>query len=230
VPLQEDIIKVKFLKQFEGYIWSFPRADHLSVGICGKMNQTSSQVLRKHLDDFIREEKIPIADAKFYGHVLPSPQAQTLRHRRIAGKNWGMAGDAAACVDPVTGEGLYYALRSGDLLAQALIAEQPEIYPERLRIEFSADLEIATRIARKLFRGHFLGGAVTTRMVQMLNYSPTFRDLIQDVFSGAQDYRSLKRRLWTQLGFTLTEIVGSFLNPQKSRSVSQPLSGRESTS
>jgi flavin-dependent dehydrogenase len=43
VPTEEDIIKVKFLKKFEGYLWSFPRADHLSVGICGKMKQTSSQ-------------------------------------------------------------------------------------------------------------------------------------------------------------------------------------------
>src|SRR5580698_1168326 len=37
VPTEEDIIKIKFLKQFEGYLWSFPRADHLSVGICAKM-------------------------------------------------------------------------------------------------------------------------------------------------------------------------------------------------
>jgi flavin-dependent dehydrogenase len=131
VPTEEDIIKVKFLKQFEGYLWSFPRADHLSVGICGKMGQSSSQQLRRHLEDFVSEEKIPLKDAKFYSHVLPSPQAQTIRRRRIVGRNWAMAGDAAACVDPVTGEGLYYALRSGDLLAQALIENQPEAYPER---------------------------------------------------------------------------------------------------
>lgn len=216
VPTQEDVIKIKFLKQFEGYIWSFPRADHLSVGICGKMDQSSSQVLRRHLDDFIREEEIPTARAEFYSHVLPSPREGTLRQRRIIGRNWGMAGDAAACVDPVTGEGLYYAMRSGDLLAQALIAGQPETYPERLRAEFSGDLEIAARIARKLFRGTFLGGAVTTRMVQMLNHSATFRDVLRDVFSGAQDYRTLKRRLWSQLGLTLAEIARNFIDPRNS--------------
>ena len=41
VPTEEDILKVKFLKQFEGYLWSFPRADHISVGICAKLGQTS---------------------------------------------------------------------------------------------------------------------------------------------------------------------------------------------
>jgi len=214
VPTEEDIIKVKFLKQFEGYLWSFPRADHVSVGICGKMGQSSSQQLRRHLEDFVSEEKIPLKDAKFYSHVLPSPQAQTIRRRRIVGRNWAMAGDAAACVDPVTGEGLYYALRSGDLLAQALIENQPQAYPERLRGAFSEDLEFAATLARKLFLGTFLGSAITTRMVQILNYSPAFRDLIRDVFSGSQDYRTLKRRVWNQFGITASEIARGFLNPR----------------
>jgi len=213
VPTQEDLIKVKFLKKFEGYLWSFPRADHLSVGICGKMAQNSSAILRGHLENFISEEKIPLEGARFYSHVLPSPQARTIRERRIAGKNWAMAGDAAACVDPVTGEGLFYALKSGDLLAQALINGQPESYPEQLRAAFSADLELAADLARKLFRGTFLGAAITTRMVQMLKRSPTFRELIRDVFSGSQDYRSLKGRLWNQLGISMAEFVRSFVSP-----------------
>jgi flavin-dependent dehydrogenase len=227
VPTEEDIIKVKFLKQFEGYLWSFPRADHLSVGICGKMNQSSSQQLRNHLEEFVSEEKIPLKGAKFYSHVLPSPQAQTLRQRRIAGRNWAMAGDAAACVDPVTGEGLYYALRSGDLLAQALTEGQPQAYPEHLRAAFSADLEFAATLARKLFRGTFLGGAITTRMVQILNYSPAFRDLIRDVFSGSQDYRTLKQRLWDQFGITAAEITRSLLSTRSFGPISGRLSSRE---
>ena len=214
VPAQDEILKVKFLQGFEGYLWSFPRADHLSVGICGKMARHSSHELREHLDEFVREENIPTGGARFYSHVLPSPQARTLRERKIAGPNWALVGDAAACVDPITGEGLFYALRSGDLLAQALMAGQPQSYPERLRAEFSADLEIAARIARKVFRGSFLGGAVTTRMVQFMRRSATFRELMCDLFSGAQDYRSLKRRLWSQLGITLGEFVKSWLEPQ----------------
>ncbi len=228
VPTEEDMIKVKFLKEFEGYLWSFPRADHLSVGICGKMAGNSSARLRRHLDDFVAEEKICLDGAKLYSHVLPSPQAQTIRARRIAGRNWAMAGDAAACVDPVTGEGLFYALRSGDLLAQSLVDGQPEAYPERLRAAFSADLEFAANLARKLFLGTFLGSAITTRMVQMLNRSPAFRDLIRDVFSGSQDYRTLKRRLWSQLGISLAEIARSFVN-HSAMAGSPVIEGRESS-
>ena len=214
VPTEEDIIKVKFLKEFEGYLWSFPRADHLSVGICAKMGQSSTPQLRRHLDDFIREENLSLDGARFYSHVLPSPEAKTLRGRRIVGKNWAMAGDAAACVDPITGEGLFYAMRSGDLLAESIIAGKPQAYPEQLRSAFSADLEFAASIARKLFLGTFLGDAITTRMVQFLKHSPAFGDLVRDVFSGSQDYRSLKRRLWNQLGITMAEITRSFLSPR----------------
>jgi flavin-dependent dehydrogenase len=214
VPTEENIIKIKFLKEFEGYLWSFPRADHLSVGICARMGQTSSQQLRRHLDAFVVEEKIPTAGAQLYSHVLPSPQAKTIRGRRIVGKNWAMAGDAAATVDPITGEGLFYAMRSGDLLAQALTEGNPQEYPERLRAAFSEDLEFAANIAKKVFRGNFVGGAITTRMVQLLNYSPAFRDLVRDVFSGSQDYRTLKQRLWNQLGITIAEFTRSFLDPR----------------
>jgi len=217
IPTQEEIIKVKFLKKFEGYIWSFPRADHLSVGICAKMGQNTTPELRQHLDQFISDEKIPTAGAQTYSHVLPSPQAQTIRGRRIVGRNWAMAGDAAACVDPITGEGLYYALRSGDLLGQALVDGAPETYPAKLRAQFSADLEFAAHFARKLFCGNFLGDAITTRMVQLLNYSPAFRELIRDVFSGSQDYRGLKSRLWNQLGITVAELSRNFLNPAAGR-------------
>ena len=68
-----------------------------------------------------------------------------------------MAGDAAACVDPITGEGLYYALRSGDLLAQAIIAGQPEPIRAKLRAAFSADLEFAANIAQKSVSRKFSG-------------------------------------------------------------------------
>ena len=225
VPVQGDEIKVKFLQRFEGYLWSFPRADHLSVGICGSMARHTSQELRRHLDAFLRDEKIPLAGARFYSHVLPSPQVETLRARRVVGRNWALVGDAAAWVDPLTGEGLYYAICSGDLLAQALIAGDPASYPARVRATFSAELEFATRIARRLYRGRFLGGAVTTRMIQFIGHSATFRSLMGDLFSGEQGYSSLKRRLWGQVGVTFSEVINSLLRPQSRRLAERTAAG-----
>lgn len=217
IPAKEEIVKIKFLNRMSGYMWSFPRTDHLSVGICAKMAEYTTQSLRDLLDGFIRDENVPNNGARFYSHVLPSPEFHTLRHRKIAGRNWALAGDAAAYVDPITGEGLFYALRSGDLLAESLVNRQPEGYPARLRAEFVVDLEIAAHLVRRVFRGTFLGGAVTTRMVQFARRSATFRDLLRDLFSGAQDYRTLRKRLWNQFGVTLGEFIGDFFRaPQSS--------------
>jgi flavin-dependent dehydrogenase len=214
IPALADRIQIKFLPRFEGYLWSFPRCDHLSVGICGSMARHTSAELRTHLHQFMNEAGIPAAGGRFYSHVLPSPQPQTLRARRVVGPNWALIGDAAAWVDPITGEGLYYALRSGDLLAQSILVGRPAEYPSRIRADFSVDLEFATRVARRFYRGKFLAGAVTTRMIQFVQRSATFRQLMADIFSGAQDYRSLKRRLWAQFGVTMSEVISSFLKPR----------------
>jgi len=49
-------------------------------------------------------------------------------------------------------------------------------------------------------------------MVQFLRRSPVFRQLMGDLFSGTQDYTSLKRRLWGHLGITVSEFISSVLN------------------
>jgi flavin-dependent dehydrogenase len=212
VPKTADEITIKFLPHFEGYIWSFPRCDHLSVGICGSMASHTSAELRGHLHAFMEKQQIPAEGAKFYSHVLPSPQERTLSQRNVVGKNWALIGDAAAWVDPLTGEGLFYAIRSGELLGRSLVEGCPEKYPAWVRANFSAELEFAARIVRRFYRGSFLGSAVTTRMVQFIRRSPVFQQLMGDLFSGTQDYSSLKRRLWGHLGITISEFIASVLN------------------
>jgi flavin-dependent dehydrogenase len=123
-----------------------------------------------------------------------------------------MIGDAAACVDPLTGEGLFYALRSGELLGRALAEGCPEKYPARVKAAFSAELEFAARIVRRFYRGSFLGTSVPTRMVQFMRKSPVFRQLVGDLFSGAQDYTTLKQRVLGHLGISLSQFVSSVLN------------------
>jgi flavin-dependent dehydrogenase len=212
VPQTADTITVKFLPHFEGYLWSFPRSDHLSVGICGRMASHTSGELKTHLHTFVEKQGIPTAGAQFYSHVLPSHQEHTLSQRSVQGKNWALIGDAAAWVDPLTGEGLFYAMRSGELLGRALAEGCPEKYPARVKAAFTAELEFAARIVRRFYRGSFLGTAVTTRMVQLLRRSSVFRQLVGELFSGTQDYTGLKRRLWGHLGFTVSEFISSVLN------------------
>jgi flavin-dependent dehydrogenase len=220
VPHTAEQILIKFLPEFEGYIWSFPRADHISLGICGSMQAHTSAELRDHLHRFAGSEKIDTGNGKFYSHVLPSPQVRTLSDRPVIGRNWALCGDAAAWVDPLTGEGLFYAMRSGEILGKSIAEGCPEKYPERVRSSFSRELEFAARIVRRFYRGSFLGTAVTTRMVQFLQRNAVFRQLLSDLFCGTQDYTSLKQRVLEHLGGTLSQFVNSVLrfdHPAKAR-------------
>lgn len=215
VPQTADDIVIKFLPDFEGYIWSFPRQDHISLGICGSMAAHTSSELRSHLHTFASQEKVSTEHAKFYSHVLPSPQVGTLSNRSFVGKNWALCGDAAAWVDPLTGEGLFYAMRSGEILGRSLAEGCPEQYPARVKATFSTELEFAARIVRRFYRGSFLGCSVTTRMVQFLQRNAVFRQLLSDLFCGTQDYSSLKQRVLGHLGGTVSQFVNSVLNFEK---------------
>ena len=212
VPQTSEEIIIKFLPDFEGYIWSFPRADHLSLGICGSMASHTSNELRSHLREFAAAEQIDTENGRFYSHVLPSPKERTLSDRAVVGRAWALCGDAAAWVDPLTGEGLFYAMRSGEILGRSIAEGCPEKYPARVRASFSLELEFAARIVRRFYRGSFLGTAVTTRMVQFLQRNAVFRQLLSDLFCGTQDYTTLKQRVLNHLGGTLSQFVSSVIN------------------
>ena len=208
VPGERDRIDIQFLPKLHGYIWVFPRCGHLSVGICGKGE--SAQALRARLERYMAEKAISSKGASFYSHVLPSLETRGWKKNRVAGDGWMAVGDAAGLVDPITGEGLYYAMRSGDLASQALLSEKPQAYHRLLRKDFSHDLEFSSRLARTVFLGRFLLGTVPDRMVQFTRRSPRFASLMQDLFAGTQSYLGLKDRLLRNLNGSLFEVAMSF--------------------
>ncbi|HEV3334641.1 MAG TPA: geranylgeranyl reductase family protein [Bryobacteraceae bacterium] len=207
-------IDIQFLPQLEGYIWIFPRCGHLSVGIAGKGEPASS--LRKRLENYMRERGISYQHGKFYSHLLPSLETASWRNNRVAGEGWMAVGDAAGLVDPITGEGLYYAIRSADLAARALLsevsslAEKVKQYRASLQRDFMSDLEFGSRLAKRFYLGKYLFGAVPSRMVQFTQRSPRFRSVMQDLFAGRQSYQELKTRLLSNLKGSVYEIVMSF--------------------
>jgi len=213
VPGDQAWIDIQYLAGVEGYIWVFPRCGHLSVGICGKGEPASR--LRRRLEVYMTEKGLNWKHARFFSHVLPSLEAASWRANRVAGEGWMAVGDAAGLVDPITGEGIYYAMRSADLAAQALTSEAPapaqlpEHYRQLLRSDFMDDLEMGARLARRFFAGRFLCGPVTARMVQVTRRSARFSDILQDLLSGRQSYLGLKQRLLGNFGASLYDAAVS---------------------
>ncbi len=214
VPSDQAHIDIQFLPNLEGYIWVFPRSGHLSVGICGKSE--SAQCLRKRLERYMDEKGLPRKDAKFYGHMLPALECRGWRNNRVAGDGWIAVGDAGGLVDPITGEGLYYAVRSGDLASQVVLADnepskQTEHYRSLIERDFGMDLTYGAGLAKRLFCGAILCSAVPTSMIKFMSRSPKFCEIMQDLFAGTQPYLELKNRVLRNVNTTLHEILMSFL-------------------
>jgi flavin-dependent dehydrogenase len=204
VPGERAGIDIQFLAPLEGYIWVFPRCSHLSVGICGKGEAASR--LRARLERYMEERRISADGAKFYAHLLPSLDAGSWRMNRVSGDGWLAVGDAAGLVDPITGEGLYYALRSADLAAEALINGGVADYRTKLRSDFVSDLEFGALLAPRIYSGRFLFTSVTDRLVQFARHSPRFAGILQDLLAGRQPYSSLKGRLLANLHGSFYEV------------------------
>ena len=100
-----------------GYGWVFPRRADASIGIAIPMR--SARRARGFLADFLRSLGLPCdLAAKARGHAVPifSP----LTRKPFCRGNILLAGDAASFVDPLTGEGIYYALKSGEEAARSI--------------------------------------------------------------------------------------------------------------
>lgn len=205
IPGRSSLMQIQFLKGITGYIWVFPRADHVSAGIAGKMGETSTAELRRVLEKWLEENGFRLDEARFYSHILPSFRAQTFETLEVSAEGWSMIGDSAGLVDPITGEGLYYALRSAELCAHALLVERPEQYRAQLKDEILPELKLAASLSQRFYRGQIFGDSILERMVALTAQSASIRDLMSDLFAGNQGYQDLRARLYRILPSALAE-------------------------
>ena len=211
VPAEDRLLRVQFFEGFEGYAWSFPRTDHLDVGICGKVGEDDMAGVRERLRRFMKRFDYQAESRAVFSHLLPALSVESWNNLRIGGNGWALAGDVAGLVDPVTGEGIYFAMRSGELLAEALLDGRPESYPERVWQDFGKRLALGARLSRYFYHEDFLGKPSTARLVEFSARSPTFHELLQDLLDGSQSYDGLDGRLYRTLGKSFLEMAGTSL-------------------
>jgi flavin-dependent dehydrogenase len=198
VPGSDDLLRVQFFDGFEGYAWAFPRPGHLSVGIAANARRSSMADLKRQLRSFMDRYGYSAKDAPVFSHVLPVLSRHSWKQMKLAGPGWSLIGDAAGLADPITGEGIYFAMRSGELAAEALAANAPETYPARVKLDFGSHLAFGARLTHRFYLGKFLGEPSTTRMIQLAQRTSAFRHLLQDLIDGLQSYRTLAPRVcWT---------------------------------
>ncbi|MDO9574282.1 MAG: geranylgeranyl reductase family protein, partial [Candidatus Contubernalis sp.] len=91
--------------------WLFHHENYLNIGIGTSklVDKKSIAVFHKWLDMLCKEKNLPLKDYKTQGYYLPAGGFK----RPISRGQVYLAGDAAGFVDSFSGEGLYFALKSG---------------------------------------------------------------------------------------------------------------------
>ena len=204
---------VAFLPRWVGYAWAFPRIDHISFGVATTEEDFDHKALDELMWQFMtgyyqqRENAVaPIwskdehdpanlrSSAERYAAKIPGLSAATWDKRRASGENWALLGDAAGFADPVTGEGIYYALRSAELFAEAFLEGHPQKYEELWRNDFGGELRRASQMRRR-FYGNFWGAPFTERMIEFARGHRGIKKVLGQLVAGDQGYVDLKKKL-----------------------------------
>jgi geranylgeranyl reductase family protein len=110
-----------------GYGWVFPKGDHANVGVGGW--PAEGPRIREHLRRLCAAHGIdPDRLTDVRGHRLPMRRAGS----PAAGGRVLLVGDAAALVDPLSGDGIYEAFVSAELAAEAILEGRLDEYAPRL--------------------------------------------------------------------------------------------------
>src|SRR5690242_8996009 len=210
---------VAFLPRWVGYAWAFPRPDHVSFGIAttqdafehqplddllwrfmiGYYQQRDSAQINFWNDDQNTSESAAIrkdleTTAERYAARIPGLAANTWDKRNTCGDDWALLGDAAGFADPVTGEGIYYALRSAELFAEAYLDDALTKYESSWREDFGAELRRAAQMRRR-FYGNFWGAPFTERMIEFAKGHRGVKRVLGNLVAGEQGYVDLKKKL-----------------------------------
>jgi geranylgeranyl reductase family protein len=175
-----------------GYAWIFPKQERLSIGVGDLRGGLASP--KKIFDQFVQGEKglAPWKVPPPVGHPLPlfsEPSEANRESAELVNGHALLVGDAAHLVDPLFGEGIYYAVRSGQLAAESILNQfndrQRSLadYEEAVRKEIYEEFRVAARMASLVYSYPYLCHRLLPRYqhIVMLYY---------DVLRGRETYQT----------------------------------------
>jgi geranylgeranyl reductase family protein len=186
-------IAVAFEDDPPGYLWSFPRRDHLAVGVCAQADDASPAELVPLASRWIARNVPAAPTLERYSWPIPSLRESTLQREEPAGPRWMLLGDAGGMVDPITREGIFFALLSAEAAADSLIESDGDPaarYAARIHATIYDELIRAARLKARFFTPRF-----TALLIRALDRSAAVRAVMVDLIAGRQPYRGLRRRL-----------------------------------
>ncbi len=153
--LRPDVIHLEYGAVKHGYAWIFPKSDHLNVGAGlfrprGSDEDGSTRVrdrIQSAIIGYLELMEVPFDrdELKFHAHPLPvwnGREPLSTPDGRIL-----LAGDAAGLVNPVFGDGILQAIKSGLIAAECAANGASLTYTEAIHREFAPNFDAAQRLA-----------------------------------------------------------------------------------
>jgi flavin-dependent dehydrogenase len=171
-----------------GYGWVFPKHDHLNVGLY--TNVPRSKISRQELNDYSKR----ICGIEPGGEVVGHHIGLGGWRYRPKSERVFLIGDAAGLVDPLLGEGIYFAIRSGQMAAAAI--DQEIVGKDNALRTFSSSLK---RLQKDLLCCHSTASKFYKQLDQ--GYSaltfPITRYALMRGFAMGLPFSAIKRTWWT---------------------------------
>ncbi|MBS3795003.1 MAG: NAD(P)/FAD-dependent oxidoreductase [Candidatus Thorarchaeota archaeon] len=209
VPLEEAIIEDASYKDSNGqlgleiylgainwgYGWLFPRRDEVNIGLGCRSDKADN--LRAEWEAFLqklkRSKRAALEKSNYEGFRLPF----YTRSAKLVSRRTMLLGDAAGLASPITGEGIYYAIRSGTIAAEVAKetvdmkqAAHVISYENRISEELGKELEVQRFIAKTLFQS----GERISRLIRLLSEDKVLRGYAKQIVLGkSSEY--LKRKI-----------------------------------
>jgi geranylgeranyl reductase family protein len=193
-----QFIHLDFGRVPNGYGWVFPKKEWLSIGIGGMFRETKKKNPRQYFKSFLKGlDYIPEGKTfKVAGHLLPSfyDEKQKVSQGRVL-----LVGDAAHLMDPLQGEGIYYAIRSGMLAAEAIMEWKEEgvapsdFYQKAVYYDICGNLKWALTFSRFVFRFRKLA-------YRTLKRYPELGEFYLNVLEGKETYQGFMTRVKERMG------------------------------
>jgi len=192
-----------------GYGWIFPKREHLNIGLGGEIFRDNlklrdlADIFKQYIKLLKDDKKIPsnLKIEKCKASFLPtSPLKKTYDNRVI------LCGDAGGFVNPFTGEGIYFAMSSGQIAARVItealdVGDTSEAFLSEYQSEWEKDfgMDIKVNFFLKYFwRKKF------EKFIRISSKDEKFTEMLMGTILGWLDsreykWRIIRRYLWDNL-------------------------------
>jgi len=188
-----------------GYGWVFPKKEHINIGI-SEYRQTSpnpnvkhnlKQIFFNYIDTLKQNKIIPHnlkVDNVTGGAVPINPLEKTYSDRLL------LCGDAGGFINPLSGEGIYYAMKSGKIAAKATAASLEDgktdektlsTYQRMWKNDFGKDIQILSNYTKNWNKSK-------NSLIKFTKNDRKLADMALSIFQGDRSFYEYKWKIMTR--------------------------------